>query len=91
MKVTKGRIDSKIRSVDYFQIPDTTCTICNITLLNGFSVRGESACADPSEFNLELGKKYSYENAYEKIWMLEGYLLKQELYEAFEKEPFEQV
>lgn len=55
-------------------------TFCVITLKNGFTVTGESACASPENFNEEIGRKIAYENARNKIWPLEGYLLKEQLY-----------
>lgn len=54
-------------------------TFCVITLKNGFTVTGESACASPENFNEEIGQKIAYENAKNKIWQLEGYLLKENL------------
>lgn len=57
-------------------------TFCVLTLTNGFTVTGESACASPENFNAEIGRKVARENAIAKIWPLEGYLLKQRLYEA---------
>ena len=56
-------------------------TFCVIVLKNGFTVTGESACASPENFDAEIGKKIAYQNAREKIWLLEGYLLKQRLKE----------
>lgn len=55
-------------------------TFCVITLKNGFTVTGESACASPENFNKEIGQKVAYENAKNKIWALEGYLLKEQLF-----------
>ena len=57
-------------------------TICVLVLKNGFTVTGESACASPENFDAEIGKKIAYENARNKIWQLEGYLLKEKLYQA---------
>ena len=57
-------------------------TFCVIVLKNGFTVTGESACASPENFNAEIGQKIAYENARNKIWQLEGYLLKEKLYQA---------
>lgn len=54
--------------------------MCCLTLVNGFTVTGESACASPENFNAEIGEKIAFEQARNKIWMLEGYLLKQELF-----------
>lgn len=63
-------------------------TFCVLILKNGFTVTGESACASPENFNEEIGKKIAYANAREKIWMLEGYLLKEKLYQAKLDEQF---
>jgi len=51
-----------------------------MTLQNGFTVTGESACASPENFNKSIGEKLARENARNKVWALEGYLLKQKLY-----------
>lgn len=56
-------------------------TFCVLVLRNGFTVTGESACASPENFDAEIGRKIARENAVQKIWMLEGYLLKQKLSE----------
>jgi hypothetical protein len=53
--------------------------VCCLTLKNGFTVTGESACASPENFDAELGRKIAFKNAREKIWQLEGYLLKEKL------------
>ena len=74
-KVTKASIEAKIAKVDYLVLPDSTVTLCNITLHNGYSVRGESACVDPRNFNLEIGKGLAYKQAFDALWPLEGYLL----------------
>ena len=57
-----------------------TTTICQLTLENGFTVTGESACVDPDNFDKTIGESIAYENARNKIWVLEGYLLKQALF-----------
>lgn len=57
-------------------------TFCVLVLRNGFTVTGESACASPENFDAEIGKKIAYDNARNKIWLLEGYLLKQKLFEG---------
>lgn len=74
-KVTPDSIKAKIAKVDYMVLPDSTVTLCNITLKNGYSVRGESACVDPRNFNIEIGKGLAYKQAFDKIWPLEGYNL----------------
>ena len=80
--VTKEQIDSVITAIDYHVFPNTTVTICLLTLENGFTVTGESACADPRNFDKFKGEYYALEDAKNKIWRLEGYLLRQRLHES---------
>lgn len=56
-------------------------TMCFIVLENGFKVEGVSACVDPAKYNAEIGQQMAYENAFEKIWQMEGYLLKEAMYQ----------
>jgi len=81
-RVTMDSILKKIKSTEYIRLKDGKTTICNVTLENGYSVRGESACVDPGQFNLALGEKYAFEQAIDKIWPLEGYLLQELRYKA---------
>ena len=46
---------------------------------NGFSVLGRGACVDPSNFNIEIGRKVARGQVENKLWELEGYLLQQQL------------
>ncbi|MBW5896049.1 hypothetical protein IM881_06190 [Pectobacterium brasiliense] len=62
-------------------------TLCVLVLKNGFTVTGESACASPENFDSEIRRKIARQNAVNKIWQLEGYLLKQRLYEQSLSEP----
>ena len=57
-------------------------TFCVLVLRNGFTVTGESACVSPENFDAAIGRKVARAKAIEKIWPLEGYLLKQRLHEA---------
>lgn len=54
-------------------------TFCVLTLRNGFTVTGESACASPENFDAELGKKIARQAAVNKIWPLMGYELRSKL------------
>lgn len=81
-RLTPDLIDSTIVGEDYYVFPGTTVTVCCLTLNNGFNVTGESAAASPNNFNEEIGRKIARENARDKIWALEGYLLKQRLSEG---------
>lgn len=50
-----------------------------LVLKNGFTVTGESACASPENFNVEIGRTIARANAINKIWPLMGYELKTKL------------
>lgn len=60
-------------------LPLGLLTFCVLVLRNGFTVTGESACASHENFDAEIGRKIARQNAVNKIWPLEGYLLKQRL------------
>lgn len=81
-RVTPEQIEQAIKAEDYHVFPGATVTVCCLTLRNGFTVVGESACADPANFNAELGRKIARQHAKDKIWALEGYLLRQRLSES---------
>jgi hypothetical protein len=51
-------------------------TLCVLSLRNGFTVTGESACAHPETFDADIGRKLARENAVAKVWPLMGYELK---------------
>lgn len=72
-------INSAIVKADYYVFPGTCVTICLLTLVNGFNVTGESACASPANFDEKIGQDIAFENARQKVWQLEGYLLKERL------------
>lgn len=64
-------------------MPALEClTICVLVLKNGFTVTGESACASPENYDRDIGNKIARDNARNKIWQLEGYLLKDRLASA---------
>ena len=81
-RLTPALIDATIDSETYTVLPSGRVTICEMTLKNGFVVLGESSCVSKENFNAELGQKIARENARNKIWELEGYLLKQRLFET---------
>jgi len=72
-------IDAAIASEQYYVFPGTTMTVCALTLRNGYIVTGESAAASPENFDKEIGRKIARDNARNKIWALEGYLLREKL------------
>ena len=78
-RITPDMVDAAIVGEQYYVFPDTTLTVCCLTLANGFAVTGESACASPENFDAELGQKIARQNARDKIWALEGYALRSKL------------
>lgn len=74
-KITKEALLARIKSVDYVVMPDCRTTICQLTMVNGFTVRGESSCVSVEYFNKILGENYAYEKALDAAWSFEAYLL----------------
>jgi hypothetical protein len=81
-RLTPEIISGRISARQFHVFEDSCLTVCCLTLCNGFTVTGESACASPENFDAEIGEKIAFENAREKIWAFEGYLLKQKLSEG---------
>jgi len=81
-KVTLEGIKAKIKAECYLVLPDGRTTVCMLSLENGYTIKGISACVDASNFNIDLGRNYAYEDAIRQIWPLEGYLLAQRLHEG---------
>ena len=84
-RLTPTDIDAVIDEAYYHVFPGTTFTVCALKLVNGFIVTGTSAAASAENFDEEIGKSVAYSNARNKIWELEGYRLKQALYESSKK------
>lgn len=84
-KVTKEDLEHLVAksSVEY-AVFGNKLTVAVITLPSNFKVTGEASCVDASNFDKELGEKYALENAVEKLWELEGYLLAERLYHRAE-------
>lgn len=55
-------------------------TFCVIVLKNGFTVTGQSACADPNNYDADIGNRLAFNDAKNKIWAFMGYALKEEIY-----------
>ena len=81
-RVTPGKLDELIKSEQYHVFEGTTVTVCALTLKNEFVVVGQSAAADPANFDAHIGQKIARDDARNKVWSLEGYLLKQKLFEG---------
>ncbi len=92
-RLTPAMIDAQIASVvsgrasnlfkDVPSSKELAClTICIITLKNGFTLVGKSACASPENYDEAIGHKIAFDDARKQIWALEGYLLRSKLAEA---------
>ncbi|WHZ33452.1 Gp49 family protein [Sagittula sp. MA-2] len=78
-RITPDMLDAEIVAEDYHVFPGSCLTVCCLTLKNGFTVTGESACASPENFNAEIGQKIARSNAREKLWPLLGFRLRDQL------------
>lgn len=78
-RITPDDVDAAIRQEQYHVFPETTTTVCCLTLKNGFTVVGKSACVFPANFNEEIGRKVAYEKAKDQVWDFLGYQLKEDL------------
>lgn len=80
-RITPNDIDNTIKGETYTILPSGKAMVCELTLLNNFTVRGEASVVSKDNFNEEVGRKISRENARKKVWELEGYLLQQQLHD----------
>lgn len=90
-KVTAESVGSRIVSTEYYRWPGTTLTLALITLDNGFTALGQSACVDPENFDENLGKKYAKQDAFNQLWRLEGYLLAERRWKSDERTTNEEL
>ena len=74
-RLTKQDLENKIRNYRFAYMG--LLTICVIKVENGFTVTGESACVSAGNYDREVGEKVAYDNAFRKLWLLEGYLLQE--------------
>ncbi|WP_411684713.1 Gp49 family protein [Aeromonas caviae] len=82
-RVTPDQIDALMSGVRYEVqvVTGTTTTLATAIAANGFTLAiGMTACADPANFNADLGAKYAIKDAEAKarqeLWKLEGWRLK---------------
>lgn len=75
LKLTADELRAQIHMVQFFRVGQTTTTLCAMQMRNGFLVLGKSACIDPANFDVEIGRTVAYNDAFSKLWELEGYQL----------------
>lgn len=79
-RVTADQVEAAIAGETYTVLPSGRTTICELTLQNGFTVRGESSCVSIENFDAEIGRKVSRDDAKQKIWQLLGYALRERMH-----------
>lgn len=80
-RITPEHLDRLVRDSrrQFHVFPGTTLTVCCLTLPNGYSVTGQSAAACPQNFDRVIGERIALADARDKLWALEGYLLRDRL------------
>ena len=78
-RITPEMLDAEIVSEQFHVFEGSCLTVCCLTLQNGFTVTGESACAMPENFDAEIGQKIAKAKARENIWPLLGFRLRDAL------------
>lgn len=75
-------IDAQIVSEQFHVFEPSKVTVCLLTLSNGFTTLGYAGVVSPENYHEQIGQDIARKNARDKIWQLEGYLLKARIYEA---------
>lgn len=75
----EGSVNSTDQSLDGCPSPLEQLTFCVLIFKNGFTVTGQSACADPAKFNAEMGRKLAREDAIRQCWKLLGFRLRDQI------------
>lgn len=76
-RLTPQVIEGLIAS-EWFQIvPDTSLTLCALTLRNGFTVVGQSAHLDPLRFDPHMGRLLARDDALRKLHEMHAYAVKE--------------
>ena len=81
-RLTPESIDAVIVGETFTTLPSGKVMVCELTLRNGFTVRGEAATVSKANFDEEIGQRISRDNARSKVWEMEGYLLQERLYQS---------
>ena len=72
-KLTPEDVEAAIVDEQYHVFPCTTMTVCCLTLYNGFTAVGESACVRVADFNAEIGRRIAREKAMATVWQVLGF------------------
>ncbi|MCP4595735.1 Gp49 family protein [Neptuniibacter sp.] len=84
-RVPLDNLHAKIKEVEIVKHVSVSGQVLRwavLTMENGFAVTGSPSCSVSCENDdVELGEKIAIKNAENEVWALEGYALKQKLYE----------
>ena len=83
-KVTQEQIDSIFAQASFevmHRIHGKQCIVV-AKLPNGFTVVGESACVDPTNYDEQIGFDLAVKQIKNRLWELEGYVLQSNLHLA---------
>jgi len=84
-RVTLDGLHDKIASVEIAKFVSKTGQVLRwavLTMENGFAVVGKPSCSvSPENDDAQLGEKIAIKNSQDEVWVLEGYALKQKLFE----------
>lgn len=80
--VTIDDVMAAIKSETYTVLPNGRTTICQLTLDNGFTVEGQSACVSIENFDPVKGNHYARGRAIDEVWKLLGFRLADKLMAA---------
>ena len=70
-------VEAKIKKITFTVSESKKQTICFLTLENGFEVTGIAGVVDPANYDKQIGERYAYNRAFDKVRHLEGYLLQE--------------
>jgi hypothetical protein len=79
-RVTAEMVEGAIAAVDHHLFPGTTMTVCAITLTNGYTVIGHSACVHPYNFSTRVGERLAFEDARSKVYDVLAFRMRDVLY-----------
>ena len=80
MKVTLHALLAKIKGKTFTLMPSGRMTVCQITMNNGFTVEGQSACVDSRNYFKDVAERYAFEDALRNCWEFEAYLLTERIH-----------
>jgi hypothetical protein len=81
-RVHQSDVDAAVKKLDYSLLADGRTTVCLITLHNGYTVWGASSCVSELNYVRDIGERIARENAYEKVWAICGYALREQMHGA---------